>query len=176
MPTNQAKPRRVPAARARALSLVLLGVLLGAAVSARAATLLDGLYVFVAGEPARASEINHNFTQLAQADAAADERHGALEARVAALEASLHELPVTFAQGARLDVPKGQTRLGTATCPQGTRPIAGFTRASHPYCSAVQEEYVEGNSWKVSVGQLFCRESYHGGISVDLWAVCIPAP
>ena len=141
-------------------------------VTAHASDLVNGLYIFGRGQPARASEINHNFQALAQADVGIDQSVIDLEARIeerlTALETKSLPLQVTLAQGPRFNVPKGGDVLGSATCPQGTRPISGMTRNGDPYCSAVAEEYIEGNAWKVRIKQAFCTQSYHGGIDVDL--------
>jgi hypothetical protein len=178
---------------AKALSLLAAGVVLGAVVSVEASSLVNGLYVFSGGKPARANEINHNFEVVSQAilntgsrvdehDARIDalEQETAtlmdeLAARIDELETNVPPVPVKLAQGPTFHVPKGTDVIGTATCPAGTRPIAGFTRNNHPYCSAVAEEYIEGNSWKARTRQAFCLQSFHGGIDVEVWAVCIPS-
>ena len=163
----------------KGLAWLACGLALGGVVTAHAAELVNGLYVFGPGQPARAAEINHNFATLAQADADLDQSitdlEARLDARIAAIETNTKPLQVTIAQGARFFVPKGGDVLGSATCPAGTRPISGMTHNGDPYCSAVAEEFIEGNSWKVRIKQAFCTQSYHGGIDVDIWAVCIPS-
>ncbi|MBX7100172.1 MAG: hypothetical protein K1X89_20825 [Myxococcaceae bacterium] len=59
------RSRRLASRRKGALALVAVGALAAAGL-AHASTLTDGLYVFVANEPAVASEINTNFSTLRQ--------------------------------------------------------------------------------------------------------------
>src|SRR5688500_9893112 len=86
---------------AKALSLLTAGLVLGGVVSAQASSLVNGLYVFVAGDAARAVEINHNFAELAQANLDTEERVDELEARIdarlAALDSKVSRVPVTLA-------------------------------------------------------------------------------